>query len=81
MRLIVTVSNVLFAPELREGQSRKRSIQGLTLHVQGFFDPAATNNFAMPSRYEEPKPLLPDQPAGRLDCKKPVLKPSSAGVR
>jgi hypothetical protein len=81
MRLVVTVSNVLFTPELRDGQSRKRSIQRLTLHVQGFFDPAATNDFAAPSRYEAPKPLLPDQPSGPRDCKKPVLKPSSAGVR
>ena len=81
MRLIITVSNVIFGPGIRAGGVYKRSIQGLTLHVQGFYDPAAMSEFPVPSRYEQPKPLLPDQPAGQLDCKRPVVKPSSAGVR
>lgn len=75
MRLIITATNVLFSPI----QSSKRSIQGLTLRVQGFYDPTALGEFAAPSHYEEPKPLAPDQPAGLLNCRKPVVK--SAGVR
>ena len=80
IRLIITVSNVRFTPEVHVGQVHKRSIQALTVRVQGFYDPAALREFAAPSRYEEPKPLLPDQPAGLLDCIKPVLRRSSAGV-
>jgi hypothetical protein len=81
MRLVITVSNIIFGPEVRQGQTRKRSIQGLTVRVEGFYDPTALNEFPAPSRYEEPKPLVPDQPAGLLNCRKPVLKPSTAGVR
>jgi len=81
LRLIITVSNVRFTPEVPAGQAYKRSIQGLTLHVQGSYDSAALSEFPVPSRYEEPKPLVQEQPAGLLDCKRPVLKPSSAGVR
>jgi hypothetical protein len=81
LRLLITVSNVRFAPEVRTGQAGKRSIQGLTVHLQGFYEPAALSEFPAPSRYEEPKPLLPNEPAGLLDCKKPVLKPSTSAVR
>jgi hypothetical protein len=81
MRLVITVSNVLFGSEVRSGQAGKRFIQGLTIHVEGFYDPTALNEFPVPSRYVEPKPLVPDQPAGLLDCKRPVLKSSAAGVR
>lgn len=80
MRLTITLSNVIFGPEVRAGQGNKRSLQGMTVHVQGFFDPGASREFPAPSRYEEPKPLLPDQPAGQLNCIPPILKPSSAGV-
>jgi hypothetical protein len=80
MRLVITVSNVRFTPEVRTARAYKRSIQGLTLRVQGFYDPGALNEFPAPSRYQEPKPLLPDQPTGQLDCMRPVLKPSTAGV-
>jgi len=81
MRLTITLSNVIFGPEVRAGKGHKRSLQGMTAHVQGFFDPGASREFPAPSRYEEPKPLLPDQPAGQLDCIRPILKPSSDGVR
>jgi hypothetical protein len=72
MRLILTVSNVLFSPSSPAG---KRYIQGLTLQVKGFYDPTALSEFPAPSHYDEPKPLAPDQPAGPLDCKTPALKP------
>jgi hypothetical protein len=81
MRLVITVSNARFTPEVSTGQAHKRSIQGLTVHLQGFYDPGAASEFPAPSRYQEPKPLRPDQPAGQLDCIKPVLKPSTAGAR
>ncbi len=81
LRLIITVSDVRFTAEVRTPQVSKRSIQGMTLRVQAFYDPTAVSEFPAPSRYQEPKPLLPDQSAGLLDCKKPLLKPSSAGVR
>ena len=81
LRLIITVSNVHFTAEVRSAAANKRLIQGVTVHVQAFYDPGAVSEFPAPSRYQEPKPLLPDQPAGLLDCKKPLLKPSSAVVR
>ena len=80
MRLVITVSNIIFTPEVHQAQTHKRSIQGLTVHVAGFYDPTALSEFPAPSRYEPPKPLVPDQPAGLLDCRKPVLKSSAAGV-
>ena len=75
LRLAITLSNVIFGPEVRTGQGHKRSLQGMTVHVQGFFDPGASREFPASSRYEEPRPLLPDQPAGQLDCIRPILKP------
>jgi hypothetical protein len=74
MRLLITATNVLFSP----GQSSKRFIQGLTLRVQGSYDPTALGEFAAPSHYEEPKPQTPDQPAGLLNCRKPVVNPAGA---
>ena len=35
MRLVITVSNVIFTPEVHQAQTHKRSIQGLTVHVAG----------------------------------------------
>jgi hypothetical protein len=81
LRLLITVSDVRLTPEVRTAQVHNRSLQGLTVHVQASYDPAALSEFPVPSRYQEPKPLLPDQPAGQLDCKKPLLKPSTAEVR
>lgn len=81
MRLVITVSNVLFTPELGSGQIHKRSIQGLTVQLQGFYDPAALSEFPAPSRYEQPKPLVASQPGGLLDCKRPVLKHAAGGTQ
>ena len=80
LRLTVTVSDVRFGPETRIGNRLyKHSLQGFVLHLQGFYDPAATTEFAAPSRYEPPKALAADPASGLLDCKVPALKHFAAG--
>ena len=80
LRLSVTVSDVRFGPETRIGSRLyQHSLQGFVLHLQGFYDPAATTEFAAPSRYEPPKALAADPASGLLDCKVPALKRSAAG--
>jgi len=80
LRLSVTVSDVRLGPETRIGKRLyKHSLQGFVLHLQGFYDPAATTEFAAPSRYEPPKAPAADPASGLLDCKVPVLKHSAAG--
>ena len=80
LRMTVAVSDVRLGPETRIGNRLyKHSLQGFVLHLQGFYDPAATTEFAAPSRYEPPKALAANPASGLLDCKVPALKHSVAG--
>jgi hypothetical protein len=79
LRLVLILSNVRFGPETRIGNRvYKHSLQGFSLRLQGFFDPIATSEFPVPSRYEPPKTLASDA-TGQLDCKVPVLRSTAAG--
>jgi hypothetical protein len=79
IRLIITVSNVRLGAETRiDGRAYQHSLQGLTIRLQGFFDPAAATEFAAASHYQPPKALAPDPAMGLLDCKVPALKPAGA---
>jgi hypothetical protein len=80
LRLIVTLSDVRLGPETRIGNRLyKHSLQGFTIRLQGFFDPATTTEFSVPSPYEPPKALAPNPAMGLADCRAPVRKASAAG--
>lgn len=75
LKLVITISGVrLGSPSRNEDLGYKHSIQGLTVHLTGSYDPQATGAVAGPSRFEEPKSINTGDPGGLLSCEKPLLR-------